>query len=340
MARLDGNQAAQDHLLEVAKLCCMAALRAPQMTGKVSVQTEIITGEDTLPIIEYAESLLELGMAGLPDTLPTILRASILLPHKERYEAGIPSAFVLVGSSSFLKSELNWNCGACGWTTCAEFNRYSAHIRKTVPGRQVGPCCSWKYMDYIAAVNWAAIVPWQHNVECRMLSVEGALFHALGYLKDCADVQAVGLGPCRDLLWFARGRPVAEMDEMMAQFYQEFSWRAMPTMWNTFFGTMEPHYKHDPRTFQVDRKYLRLVDEPPPSETMKNVRNQLQNKILEIRKKVEAAQRAKREAELPPGLTDKEREERLGPVLTDEEIKKEIEQDWPYLKNVIGGGQL
>lgn len=340
MARIDGNKAAQENLLEVARLCCMAALRAPQMTGKVEVKTEILTGEDTLPLVEYCDNLLNAAMAALPETLPTFARANVLLSHKDRYKAGKPSAFILVGSSGFLKSELNWDCGACGWSTCAEFNRYSMHIKKTVPGKQVGPCCSWKYMDYIAAVNWAGLVPWQHNVECRMLTVEGAVFHALGYQRDCADTQVIGLGPCSDLLWFARGQPISELDETMAGLYQEFSSSAMPTLWNTFFGTMEPQYKYDPRKFQVERKYMQLVDEQPPSDALVKARQELQEQTVEIRKGVEASNRSRNEAELPPGLSPEEREKLLGPVLTDEQLKKELAEDWNFLKFALAGGQL
>ncbi len=341
MAIINGNKAAQENLVEIAKLCCMAALRAPQMTGKVEVKTEIITGEDILPIIEYGESMLNAAASALPEAFPTFLRAQLLLGKKRQLlEEGLSPVYILIGSNSFLRSELNWNCGACGWNTCAEFNRYSSHIKKTVPGRQRGPCCHWKYMDYIGACCLASLVPWDHNVECRMLTVEATVCHALGYLSDCADVQMLGIGPCQDLFWFARGTPTDQLDEMTAQVYWELSaLQGMPNLWNTFFGTMEALYKYDPRKYQQERKHLRLVDEEI-TPALQAASEEHLKAVVQIRRKVEEKRRAQKEAELPPDLPPEEKEKLLGRLPTEEEIERELRGEWPLLKYIIGGGQL
>ena len=50
MTVYDGNKAAQDHLLDIAKGCILAAAKAPTMTHRLGLRTEIITDEDIEPI--------------------------------------------------------------------------------------------------------------------------------------------------------------------------------------------------------------------------------------------------------------------------------------------------
>jgi len=131
MGVYDGNRVANEGLLEVARLCVMAALKAPQMTQKTNIITQIITDEDVLPIIEVMEAQGELEKG---------LAYGEAITFRPDYERGTPPVFVLIGTDNLVRSELNWNCGACGWPTCAEFNRYSAQIKRGLKGaRQVGP---------------------------------------------------------------------------------------------------------------------------------------------------------------------------------------------------------
>ena len=118
MARLDGKQAAQEHLVEVAKSMVQAVYKAPLTTGRLKIQTEIITGDDLIPIIEVMGQLAKVSQFIRWDYLTL----------KENYEAGNPPILVLIGADSTV-SDMAWNCGACGFATCKEFNAYTKENR-------------------------------------------------------------------------------------------------------------------------------------------------------------------------------------------------------------------
>jgi len=61
MARIDGKKAAQDSLMDVARLAVAAAYRAPQMTARMNLQSEIVTGEDIRPILELFDAIIPIS---------------------------------------------------------------------------------------------------------------------------------------------------------------------------------------------------------------------------------------------------------------------------------------
>ena len=58
MSRIDGVQAANESLIEIAKIGAMAALRAPRM-AKSNIMVEILTGEDPLEQGNWHSSCIE-----------------------------------------------------------------------------------------------------------------------------------------------------------------------------------------------------------------------------------------------------------------------------------------
>ncbi|MGB9825159.1 MAG: hypothetical protein ACPLRU_00675, partial [Desulfofundulus sp.] len=131
MARYDGRLAAQEHLLDVARSMVQAAFKAPQTTGRVKLQAEIVTGEDLVPIIELLGVMAKISQFVAWD-YQTI---------KGSYDAGHPPVLVLFGTDATV-SEMAWNCGACGFPTCKEFNAFARENRGQglVGG---GPSCNW-----------------------------------------------------------------------------------------------------------------------------------------------------------------------------------------------------
>jgi len=291
MGIYDGNKLANENLYEVAKLCVMAALKAPQVTGKVELKTEIITGEDTLPIIEAREKVME-SRARLAPRLPggtpvrTVRRRSSY-NLRVNYDAGTPSVLIFFGTNSLIRSELNWNCGACGFQGCREFNKYSLHIKKTIPGRQVGPTCVWKHLDFNAALGWACAAAWQYNVDNRLLGFEMGTARMLGYMEDYSHSELLALGPCADLVWWNRRGMAGQTEEE----YMERAWRAMPQFWNTFIGAGDPLTRYDVKEFLFKPKRLVRVEAPPPSPEMVEAQQALEKEIARIRARVAARRR-------------------------------------------------
>lgn len=112
MSVIDGIQAVNENLLAVAKIGASAALRAPMM-AKSKIRMEIITGEDFLPLVE---------IAGIVGEINQFVQGDYVVA-KRALEAGTPIVELLIGVDATI-SDLAWNCGACGFDTCAEFNRY------------------------------------------------------------------------------------------------------------------------------------------------------------------------------------------------------------------------
>ena len=142
MGHLIGKGYSQEHLLEVAKSIVLAIHKAPQITGRVPIETEIIWGDDLVPILECMEQTARVFRFVAVD-YETIRRC---------YEKGEPPVVIYIGGSVG-RSELAWNCGACGFDTCKEFNQYSKDMGGG--GLLGGPSCNWKAIDYGIVCDWA-----------------------------------------------------------------------------------------------------------------------------------------------------------------------------------------
>lgn len=105
MARIDGNKAANENLIVAAKFAAAAALKATSV-AKTKIKTKIFTDEDMLPIAEL------LGIIGEGNAFVQGDGACI----KKAYEKGTPVIGLLIGANT-VSSDLNWNCGACGFDT-------------------------------------------------------------------------------------------------------------------------------------------------------------------------------------------------------------------------------
>ena len=127
MSVIDGIQAANDNLLEIAKVGAMAALRAPRV-AKSKIKVEILTGEDMLPLIEI------LGIVGEGN-------AFVWGDHvvaKKAYEAGTPIVELLIGVDATV-SDLNWNCGGCGFDAYGACSNSGMARPHYPPGRPISP---------------------------------------------------------------------------------------------------------------------------------------------------------------------------------------------------------
>ena len=143
MAVLDGMKGVNEGLLAVAQAGAAAALTAPTV-ARTPLHTQILTGEDVLPLIEILEILGEAYTFVRPDAAVS----------RKAYEDGIPLVELLIGSEG-TNSDLGWNCGACGFNSCEEFNRYSKkNLSRGVMA--VGPNCNWKVLDHGIACSFAA----------------------------------------------------------------------------------------------------------------------------------------------------------------------------------------
>ncbi len=235
MGIYDGNELAQEKLLDVAKYCAMAAVKAPQVTGKVRIMSEIITGDDIDPIEEI------LGI----QAKVSIVAEGDYTTLKYCREHGQRPVILLVGASGLRHSELGWDCGACGFSTCEEFNKYSDEVeeqaRKVSRGAHLGPQCAWKEIDLGSAMSWACAAAAQFNVENRMIASVFNVSKLSGYLKEAESGCSLCLGPVENLVYYDRP---SVRGKWTADEHMEYLFRAMPSHFMGFTGVKDPRFKY------------------------------------------------------------------------------------------------
>lgn len=227
MGHLIGNDYLQDHLVEVAKHIILAVKKAPSITGKTAIEAEIIYGDDILPILEVLEPVTK-AVRYVHWDYQTI---------KGCYDKGEPPVIIAVGGKVDT-SNLGWNCGACGFSTCKEFNAYA---REYSGGGQLGgPSCNWKILDFAIACDWACAAAWQYKVDNRVMGSLGFALGALNFLPNSNTRLGIALGPARDMVYYSREemhRHITyeeEKNEML---------KSAPTMFTCFPGSGNPMYK-------------------------------------------------------------------------------------------------
>ena len=262
MAYYDGQKLANEGLLTAAQLCAIAALKAPQTTGITELKIEILTGEDLDPIIEV------LGILGEDNTV-CYGDNKTLQACKDK---GTLPVIMLVGGKGIGNSELNWNCGACGFATCAEHNAYVEEERAKPPDftrpsafGTPGPCCVWKSIDVGAAMDYACAVASQYCLENRPMASVGAISQALGYLTECEISIGICLGPAEHEVYYNRPSLKEQYDKDLIVTYMM---RALPTHFMGFPGAGDPRIKWSD-VWETDPRYVRVTQREEADQASK-----------------------------------------------------------------------
>lgn len=227
MGHLIGNDYLQDHLVEVAKNIVLAIKKAPMITGKTPIEAEIIYGDDIVPILEVLEPIAKAARYVHWD-YQTI---------KGCYDKGESPVIIAIGGKVD-KSNLAWNCGACGFPTCKEFNAYAKDY--SGGGQLGGPSCNWKILDYAIACDWACASAWQNKVDNRIMGSVGFALSALNFLPNSNTRLGLALGPARDMVYYSREemhRHITYEEEKQDMIH------TVPTMFTCFPGPGNPMYK-------------------------------------------------------------------------------------------------
>lgn len=259
MARIDGKEAAREAVMTAAKLAVAAAYRAPQVTGRLALKTEIVTGKDLAPIVEYFEAIVPVS--------PVMYFDFQSLKHFLNSDDPPP---ILLLAADLTRSELGWDCGACGFTTCADFNAYAKKHRSSGT-LWAGPTCNWKLIDFGAACDFACAAVAQYRFDCRAMGTVGKAASGVGYLPGCSVHIGVPIGPAGDFNWFSRSQNVKTATKEM---HMDWMTQTSPTMWQAFPGSTKPCIKNKQNWWQ-DMEYVKF--EPLSEEQMTAVAETLEN---------------------------------------------------------------
>ena len=253
MAIIDFDKVANDELVSIAKMGALAALNAPQITERVQVKTSIIHGkEDILPMVKFLRIKAEDSFVDFGE-YRTLAKC---------YEEDRLPVVLIIGISNLRQMELNWNCGACGFATCDEFNKYAEEVRTEIGayGYGGGPFCCWKAIDAGIIYDSACAAIADCNVENRPeASVGQAGMQLVSHLEDCEWVSGITIGPCGgDQVWF--NRPALQ-ETFTEEDVVEHLRRAIPSHFLAFPGTGDPKVKYGP-DWETDPRYVRFEDKP------------------------------------------------------------------------------
>ena len=157
---LDYDAIRADTVRHVAKLMAAAAITAPKSGGQL-----FIAGK---------HNFIEIVIVDDPET-KTMLAEWIRARGKERREAiwfrdaqvaEAVDAILFVGLKDWYPP--NYDCGACGYATCAEFLHETAGLRRDSAELEfAGPTCNLRDVDLGIAVGSAAKTAAIHSIDCR-----------------------------------------------------------------------------------------------------------------------------------------------------------------------------
>lgn len=151
----------------VAKLMAASARTAPKAGGKDFLEIVIITKDEDLKKI--AEAMKEYA--------PKSTNEAFWLRDASNIENS--QALLLIGLGKPVTA--GYDCGGCGYPTCAEFTK-NRQIKEKEMG-YTGPHCVMRMMDIGVALSSAAKTASLHNVDNRVQQRVGAAAKALGLIN-------------------------------------------------------------------------------------------------------------------------------------------------------------
>lgn len=182
---MEQAQLFQDALRQVAQLCAVSAMTAPKSGGqlflkgaKPFIETVVVENKDDLR--RLAEWMRARGQK---------LKQAIWYRDAETAEK--VDLVLFIGLAKWYPPV--YDCGACGYPTCAEFlrARQSYQVQGYEDWEFPGPICQLRCVDLGIAVGSAAKTASLHNVDARCQTRIAAAARHLGLIQ--ADL-AVALG--------------------------------------------------------------------------------------------------------------------------------------------------
>lgn len=172
MPIMKGYEAEEDALLLAAKLMAAGARTAPKARGIDRVVTAIVTGEEKERIAEATEKKMEQKKNPIPGF------------KRDAENLRRSPAVLLIGVKGTVpkRPEDPFNCGACGYASCAEF----VEAEKKRGEDFTGPICVFEAIDLGIALGSAVKLASELNIDNRMMYTVGAGAKALELLD--ADV--------------------------------------------------------------------------------------------------------------------------------------------------------
>jgi uncharacterized ferredoxin-like protein len=108
----------------------------------------------------------------------------------------------------------NYDCGACGYATCAEFLNHASELRRQSAELEfAGPVCNLRDIDLGIAVGSAAKTAAIHSIDCRCQTRAAVAARKTGLIQADHAV-ALSLSITHKAIGFDRAMPDADFDTL------------------------------------------------------------------------------------------------------------------------------
>ena len=275
----DSKNMAYEGLVDVAKHVIQAVRHAPQITGRLEVKTAIVTGEDLLPLIEFLE------LVGEDHELVPWMDH---MTYRKAYDEGKPPVVVLIGAD-LTRGTSGWNCGACGFATCAEFNKHS-NLHHGLGLQAYGPSCMLNALDMGIACDYACAAASKYDIENRIHTTVGLCALHLEYLEDVSYILGLSLGPLEEFWFYNRPCFTEIWDREFNDSWTMGRMRTLfPIMFQSFSGNFHPAIKsYDKWWDSMTQDFVSVT----PDEELNEVEDMLLPKVIaaapQLRERVKA----------------------------------------------------
>jgi len=204
---MDQHEIFLDAVRHVAQLCAVAAMTAPKSGGqlflkgsKPFIETVIVDEPETLG--RMAEWLRARGRK---------LKEPIWFRDADTAEK--LDLVLFIGLAKWYPPL--YDCGACGYATCAEFLRAAPAHRRAEGAEEwefAGPICQLRCIDLGIAVGSAAKIASLNNVDARCQTRIAAAARHLGIIQADLAV-ALSMSVSHKNIFFDRKAPEVNFDE-------------------------------------------------------------------------------------------------------------------------------
>jgi uncharacterized ferredoxin-like protein len=215
MAKKEMSELIQNGLDRAVELMAVAAHNSFRFGGRNTIKLISVGTEEMTEIAEFCYSMADMS--------PLAARDGRFLMELVKE----PCALFVIGDKR--KSDFNYNCGACGYRSCAELNR--AEEVESLTAR--GPSCQFKNLNLNIAADAAAAMAWRLGLHCRVFSTIGMAAFALNVIEDVDMSVSVSVSVANNDPYFDRHRFWTQ------EHWDEIFKKEFPTFTRGFIGAVE-----------------------------------------------------------------------------------------------------
>lgn len=174
---MDQKEMFQEALRRVAQLCAVAAMTAPKSGGQLFLKG----GKPFIETVIVEDKTMLADLAGWLRARGTKLKQSIWFRDAETAEK--LDLVLFIGLAKWYPPV--YDCGACGFATCAEFLRAREHQKPEglEDWEFPGPICQLRCIDLGIAVGSAAKIASLNNIDARCQTRIAAAARHLGIIQ-------------------------------------------------------------------------------------------------------------------------------------------------------------